>query len=88
MAKRINGVVAAVLGEMSRLTKCLQSIVASAPDSLDWSQIKYGGTTETACFEAIADHHYSINVLNGNLLVDGIPPGFLPDSILKDKLYQ
>ena len=88
MAKRIGDIIETVSGEPSQLTKCLRLVIDGAPEKLEWRKIEYGAAADTACFEAISDHHYSMNVLNGIVLVDGVPPGFLPDSILNDALYR
>ncbi|KAI8827365.1 hypothetical protein BJ741DRAFT_556087 [Chytriomyces cf. hyalinus JEL632] len=54
------------------------------PKSTVWSssEVKF-------CFDSMAeDQLFSINVVTGRILVDGLPPGRLPPSILNHALYQ
>jgi hypothetical protein len=88
MTKKIHEVLQAVSSNLEHLTKCLRLIVETAPSELTWIPISYGSSSSIACFEALEDHHYSINVLNGTVLVDGVPPGFLSSSIVGDALYR
>lgn len=70
------------------LSKCLSLIIDDTPQDLVWRPVIYPEASETACFEAESDHLYSVNLLNGTLLIDGVPPGRLPSSVTKDPLYQ
>ncbi|CAB9504630.1 Protein of unknown function (DUF3645) [Seminavis robusta] len=86
MGERIAAI--AATGELNPeiLTGCLRLIGINAPD-LTWTKVSYAEATDTACFEAEADHLYSINLLNGTVLVNGVPPRFLPLSIMEHELY-
>jgi hypothetical protein len=56
---------------------------------LEWSPVVYNGVLQTGCFEAEESHHlYSVNLLNGTVLVNGVPPRLLPSSVIEDPLYR
>ncbi|CAB9516872.1 Protein of unknown function (DUF3645) [Seminavis robusta] len=89
MGKKIRPIISAIEKKLDRLSKCLGLIVDDVSSDLAWTAVSYEDVASTACFESNdGKHHYSINVLNGRVLVDGVPPGFLPSSVLIDPLYQ
>jgi Protein of unknown function (DUF3638) len=87
LARNISALLKAVEANLWHLTKCLGLIIDDLPSELTWTNVCYPEASRTACFEAQADHHYSINILNGILLVDGVPPGFLPSSVVRNPLF-
>ena len=88
MASRAEGIIECVRENTEYLTHCLQRVIDDVPDSLEWTNVQFGSSLETGCFNAVSNHLYSINVLNGTILVDGVPPGLLPSSITTNPLYQ
>ncbi|CAB9529821.1 Protein of unknown function (DUF3645) [Seminavis robusta] len=88
MSRNIEATLKAIEANLDCLTRCLGLVIDDLPNKLLWTKIGYPDVASTACFEAQAEHHYSINVLNGTVLVDGVPPGFLPSSIVTNQLYQ
>ncbi|KAI8841476.1 hypothetical protein BJ741DRAFT_701608 [Chytriomyces cf. hyalinus JEL632] len=54
------------------------------PESAVWMSLN-----SNCCFDStVGDHLFSINVITGRILVDGLPPGRLPSTILNHALYQ
>jgi hypothetical protein len=89
MASRMECILAAISRSLGFLTEVLSLVLDDAPSTLQWSPVVYGSERETACFEAeFGDFLYSINLLNGTVLVDGVPPGLLPASVVENPLYQ
>jgi hypothetical protein len=88
MTSRLDGILEVVHRNLNHLTACISLFLDAVPRNLEWSPVLYNGVQETACFEAEDDHLYSINLLNGTVLVDGVPPGLLPHSVVKDPLYR
>ena len=89
MPCRINELLCAIKANPGHLTQCLKSAVEFAPQSLLWNEISYDSATNTACFEAVSDGGmlYSINVLDGTILVNGLPPDILPSSLTSKPIY-
>ena len=87
MASRVDVVIRAIESDLSHLTECLASII-TVPSNLNWVPVMYDGVARTGCFEAVCGQLFSVNLLNGTVLVDGVPPGFLPQSVVDDPLYQ
>lgn len=71
------------------LTAAVQVIDEGIPGNLQW-QVVFSDSTRTPCFEAVAQNGtlYSINILTGVVLFDGLPPGRLPKSVIEDPLYE
>ena len=69
------------------LTKAVRTVLHDTPRDLRWRRLN---AADTGCFEAVsADKQlYSINVLTGVVLVNGLPPGRLPRGILEHPLYR
>ncbi|KAJ3222848.1 hypothetical protein HDU81_009558 [Chytriomyces hyalinus] len=54
------------------------------PERAVWTSSK-----SNCCFDSkVGGHLFSINVITGRVLVDGLPPGRLPPSILNHALYK
>ena len=50
-------------------------LVAHTPDALAWEGITVGGASSAGCFKAVVDgHFFSVNLLTGTVLYDGLPP--------------
>lgn len=77
------------------LTEAVQAVLSYASDSIEWqhlttAQQQAGSSSATSTsFEGIgADGHlYSLNLLNGTILIDGNPPSRLPLSITGHPLF-
>jgi len=88
MARRVDQIQAMVTASPQILTGCLRLIVKDAPETLEWYEVQCDEVENCGCFEASnAGTLFSINLLNGNVLVDGFPPGLLPSSITSDPLF-
>ena len=73
------------------LTAAVQVIDENTPGNLQWQPIQDSALPHaTQCFDAVSQSGtlYSINVLTGVVLFDGLPPGRLPASIIEDPLYD
>ena len=69
------------------LTAAVRCVVHNAPRELEWRRLLAG--TDTACFEAVAgDQLYSVNLLSGVVLLNGLPPAQLPESVTEHPLYK
>ena len=93
MAARIKNVVAVVKSKPDLLTKLVNlTRDEQLPEDLSWSSVTYDGN-ETGCFEVYhesgkASRLFSANLLNGTVLINGTPPGFLPSSIVQNPQYR
>ena len=66
------------------ITKAVANILEGTPSNLTWRHL----ASTSACFEAESgDHLYSVNLLTGEVLLDGTPPGLLPQEIVSDMIY-
>ena len=66
------------------LTDAAASVLERTPATLEWVRL-----VDTCSFEAVGSdgHLYSINLLDGTVLLDGLPPGRLPKGVLNHPLY-
>ena len=90
MARRMPELLAELDRDSAPLTAAVKLVLeAVTPSSLNWTRVKYDGEM-TGCFEAVSSdsHLYSVNLLTGVLLFDGLPPSRLPKTILDLPLYQ
>jgi hypothetical protein len=89
VAARADALVAAARHDPGRvLTPAVRRVLEFAPASLAWTQLDAGAAGAPAgAWEAVADAPgggqdlYSINILDGTVLLNGAPPGRLPRSI-------
>jgi hypothetical protein len=88
VSSKLTEILNAVNQDMNSLTEVISLVLDNVPPDLQWSPVAIQAVCDTACFEAAADQLYSINVLNGTVLVDGVPPGFLPAFIVDDPQYR
>jgi Protein of unknown function (DUF3638) len=75
------------------LTEALQGVISNYPGELEWSQFHYDKSRDKnmiPCFESRGKDGcvYTINILTGVVLVDGMPPSSLPAEILEHRLYR
>jgi hypothetical protein len=78
------------------LTAAAASVVTRAQGQLQWQHLPPAsgqsglmtGSYEATGIVAGTQHLYSINVLDGTVLLDGLPLGRLPRDILRHPLYQ
>lgn len=66
------------------LTKAIRCVLQRTPSSLVWQRIGDSGSFESI---GVDGHLYSMNILDGAVLLDGSPPGRLTKSILGHPLY-
>ena len=92
IACRINEIVAKLQQpELTlSLTKAVRALIANVPLNLKWYLIKYKSGDLSSCFEASCEtgDSFHVNVMNGIVLCNGLPPSHLPSSILKHPLYE
>ena len=88
MLSRIDELVREALSDHGAvLTELMQLVVPRELPRLQWGRLDVEGAT--ACFEAVCGADlFSINLLTGLLLVNGVPPGRLPTDILEHPLYR
>ena len=72
------------------LTDALRSAIQLCPNNLVWQNWSPSSGELTQCFLAIGNdgNHYTLNVASGEILINGLPPSRLPNSILNNPLYQ
>ena len=71
-------------GSDTFITEAVSAALEHVPSTLRWAR-----SESTACFHARDAHHlYSINLLNGTVLLDGYPPRQLPVTISDHELYR
>lgn len=90
MAARIPELMQAALAKPSILTEAARCVLQRTPATLAWRQLRnIQSGRGSASFEAEhAGHLYSINILNGCILLDGSPPSRLPKDITDNHMYR
>ena len=91
VASRLQEILKCVNRRPDILTRALRKVVVGAPDQLEWKLFvdPTSKVTRSACYEAKnKDCLYTVNLLTGILLVDGLPPVSLPKEILDHPLYK
>jgi hypothetical protein len=88
VSSKLTEILDVIRKDLNCLTKIISLVLDNVPSDLQWSPVAFRAVRDTACFEAAADQLYSINLLNGTVLVDGVPPGFLPTSVVDDPQYR
>ena len=74
------------------LTSALKHVVSNIPTTMKWKCDEMI-LRDAACFSSFADSgdgqvRYDINIINGVVLVDGLPPGALPLAVLDHPTYK
>jgi hypothetical protein len=94
MARRLSAVIAVLREEpeaasRAMLTAAVSRVLQRAPPKLQWQQVT-DSSSSMASFQAVGSdcHLYSINILDGTVLLDGVPPGRLPSDVLQHPLYR
>ena len=79
-----------VAHDPSVLTAAVKRVLPTlTPDTLNWEGVEIGGVPSAGCFHAVWDGHvFSVNLLSGTVLYDGIPPSRLPKTIVSDEAYK
>ena len=89
MAGKLKQILAVVGAHPEYLTEALRCCISQFADDLEWTPFTSSSIVHTACFEATrCGCVYTINVLTGVILVDGMPPSSLPAEILDHGLYR
>lgn len=85
MAALIRPLDAAVALHPDVLTDAVRSVYADLPADVPWRRIP----EHLGCYKAeVAGQVYSVSVLSGAALCNGMRPGHLPRTILRSKLYK
>jgi hypothetical protein len=91
MCKRLPDLMPLLQQHPELLTNTVSGILGLVPDDLQWQQVSsvVDGLPATASYQAISrdGHVYSLNLLDGTVLLDGNPPGRLPREIVEHPLY-
>ncbi len=89
LAARMNELIDYIEKDPEILSAAVREVLTKMPQNLAWKNSAVKGFAST-CFEAIsADNElYSVNLLSGSLLVNGLPLARLPNSILDHPLFQ
>jgi Protein of unknown function (DUF3638) len=90
MARRIRRLSLFIAKNTQTLTRCLSLLSVFIPEkTLAWSPVVSSLGGQTVCHEAEdEDCLFTVNVFDGTVLVNGVPPSVLPVSVLSNKLYQ
>jgi hypothetical protein len=91
MASRVDDVVRSLIDTKGILTEAVRVVLERAPADMQWDLVESAnGDVKKGAFEATCanGHLYSINILDGTVLLDGLPPGQLPREVLEHPLYQ
>lgn len=91
MVKRINEIRMTIVKSPGILTVAVRLILQRAPADLAWRALQGASNScNVAAFEAVGSdgHLYSVNILDGTVLLDGWPHQRLPKSIMGHPLYQ
>lgn len=76
----------------SQLTAAVCSVLQTVPSNLAWAAVP-ASSYSTASYHAVGrdeagrQHLYSVNILDGTVLLDGFPPGRLPREITSHPLF-
>eukprot|EP00004_Rigifila_ramosa_P012322 TRINITY_DN2661_c0_g1_i9.p1 TRINITY_DN2661_c0_g1~~TRINITY_DN2661_c0_g1_i9.p1 ORF type:complete len:2974 (-),score=547.90 TRINITY_DN2661_c0_g1_i9:92-7951(-) len=90
LSARSSELAAAINANLAGLSKALACLIDIRPAvTVEWSPVPIDFQA-AAFYEGVSSdgHVYHINVLTGLLLVNGLPPGVLPDPVLNHKLYR
>jgi hypothetical protein len=87
VSRRIQDLLLMVSSDLSIFTSAIKEVLHHAPHCLHWVPISARGTPTCYAASCGQGHLYSINLLTGAVLLDGFPPGRLPDSMLQHPLY-
>jgi hypothetical protein len=70
-------------------TEALQAVLQQAPGNLSWQGVKVAATLAASLQSEGSDGHlYSINLLDGSVLQDGMPPSRLPCEITGHHMFR
>lgn len=85
---RIDEIVAAALRNKAMISRAVGEILGKDCSAFAWQQRECSGHM-TASFEAVSDDHlYSMNLMTGTVLLDGLPLGRLPNEVVQNSLYK
>lgn len=90
VSQRLEDMLEILNSDRSIMTKALRSVLQRCPAKLQWKVWHQIEWNRTPCFTATGDdgNTYSMNVITGDVLINGIPPSRLPISIIKHPLYR
>ncbi len=89
MSKRAAVCIDQALQQPPILTAAVASVLQRTPPTLEWEQLQ-DSCFGTGSFQAVSADGclYSINTLDGTVLLDGRPPSRLPKAILGHRMYK
>jgi hypothetical protein len=90
LSKQVDVIVDSATRQSSIITTAFRSFFTRCPSKLEWKRWAPSSnkTSNTQCFCAKYNGTcYSVNVVTGEVLINGLPPSRLPQSILKNPLY-
>lgn len=90
LSQRVDDVLQLVLLSPNIITEALRSCFPRCPSQMKWNRwVASNGKYETQCFQSQSTNgsSYTVNLVTGEVLIDGIPPSRLPSDILKHPLY-
>eukprot|EP00798_Chlamydomonas_sp_ICE-L_P016733 gene16733-23003_t len=85
MALSVDALMGVVKFSPGCLTYVVRLVLPRAPESLGWRQLGLSASFEA---EGGDGHLYSINILDGTVLLDGSPPSRLPKDIVAHSMYR
>ncbi|KAL3776347.1 hypothetical protein ACHAW5_003521 [Stephanodiscus triporus] len=89
ICQKLNNIRQVALKAPAMMTSALRSVIPRCPTVLAWHPWTPDNNSCTQCFEAVGDDgcFYSINLISGEVLTNGLPPSRLPQSIMAHPLY-
>ena len=71
------------------ITEQVNEVISGSPRHLRWNRMSYPDNRTTACYEAsFEDCVFTVNLVTGILLVNGLPPASLPIEVVDNDLYR
>eukprot|EP00761_Pharyngomonas_kirbyi_P010924 gb/GECH01010947.1/.p1 GENE.gb/GECH01010947.1/~~gb/GECH01010947.1/.p1 ORF type:complete len:2826 (+),score=484.10 gb/GECH01010947.1/:1-8478(+) len=83
MARHISNIIDKI--DNDTISSTVKTVLHRIPQHLQWERIR-----STCCFEAVSDQSdlYSVNLMDGTVLLNGSPPSSLPQSIRTHPLFK
>ncbi|KAL3804145.1 hypothetical protein HJC23_013664 [Cyclotella cryptica] len=90
LGERLDHIVQTALSSPSVMTNALRSFLPRCPSTLIWKRWVASDHSTTQCFGSLGSdgQSYAINLITGDVLINGLPPSRLPLSVLQHQLYK
>lgn len=90
LSQRLDDIMQTAISSPRAMTNALCSFLPRCPSTLKWDRWVSIDGSATQCFRSLGsdDQTYTINLLTGDVLINGLPPSRLPLSILQHPQYK